>query len=116
MNAGSIRATRVVTRWRLGLWAPLVTHNKLLCRKSNLNKELLALSSAGVSLCHREAGERKKESDTQQEPVRWREREREDALKTTAAINSDEDHESDHTIILHPTVMTMIFKLKKGVM
>ena len=100
MNAGYIRATRVITPWRLGLRAPLVTRNKSLCNMSDLNKELLALSSAGVSLCRREGGERKKESDTQQEPVRWRERE-EEALKTTALINSDEDHESDHNIILH---------------
>ena len=71
---------------------------------SDLSKELLAVSSAGASLCRREAGERRKESDTQQEPVRWREREREreeDALIMTALINSDEDHESDHNIILH---------------
>ena len=100
MNAGFVRATRVITPWRLGLQAPLVTRNKSLRNMSDLSKELLAVSSAGASLCCREAGERRKESDTQQEPVPWRERE-EDALIMTALINSDEDHESDHNIILH---------------
>ena len=68
--------TCVITPWRLGLRAPLVARNKSLCSKSNLNKELMALSSARASLCRRKAGERKKESDTQQEPMPWRERER----------------------------------------
>ena len=47
------------------------------------------------------------------------ERERkEDALIMTAPINCDEDHESDHNIILHhgSSYDPMIIKMKKGVM
>ena len=47
------------------------------------------------------------------------ERERkEDALIMTAPINCDEDHESDHNIILHhgSSYGPMIIKMKKGVM
>ena len=48
--------------------------NKSFSNLSDLNKENGSLSSAGVSLCLREAGERNKESDAHKEPVWWRER------------------------------------------
>ena len=87
----------VITTWRLGLRVARGARNKSLCNMTSTRR--MALSSTGASLWRREAGERKKESDTQQGPVLWRERERkEDALIMTAPINSDEDHESDHKI------------------
>ena len=107
----------VITTWRLGLRVTRGASNKSLCNMTSTRR--MALSSTGASLWRREAGERKKESDTQQGPVPWRDRER-----GGSPDNDSTDQQwwrpwkwSQHKLFyIMATVMTMIFKMKKGVM
>ena len=107
----------VITTWRLGLRVARGARNKSLCNMTSTRR--MALSSTGASLWRREAGERKKESDTQQGPVLWREREKggfPDNDSTNQQWWRPWKWSQNKLFYIMATVMTMIFEVKKGVM